>query len=356
MNEYWRGKLDYEAKRCYSYILNGVRIRSEDIDCGDVSPDSVRNAYTAVYNDHPELFYLNSSHQVARRTSGTGGYGTLAGACRVITTPIYDAKEIRDCQRIIENVSSTIASKVNYKTTAEQKVLLVAEYLVRNTVYEIDNYYNQNAASALCFGRAQCSGISSAFKLLMDRLGVYCISLSGTATDEKGVSGPHAWNMVKIGNEYYHVDITFMLGANLDKTRPIVNIYLFYDDASIAKNHTWDRSLVPACTDKSRYLNDIEKNRAATFSRRGVNSAPVSGAVPCKHYSSLHQFKNDFREAIRKRADMFECYLDIGIDGQKDIARTIQNAIKMVTSSEGGNCGFIISVSADRYVNIKIEY
>ena len=41
---------------------------------------------------------------------------------------------------------------------------------------------------------------------------------------------------------------------------------------------------------------------------------------------------------------------------QKDIAHTIQNAIKMVTSSEGSNFGFTISVSADRYVNIKIEY
>ena len=355
MNEYWRDKLDRESDRCYAQLLQEIRRQAKDVDCGNASVDNVKNAYLAIYNDHPELFYLSSAPQIAQRKSGFVGFGMLSCSSSVVMTPIYSSKEIRDCELKIDSIKATLKKKITVQTTDEQKVLLAAEYIVRNTVYEIDNRYNQNAASALCFGKAQCSGISKAFKLLMDDLGVDCISISGDAVDEVGNAGPHAWNIVKISNNYYHVDITFMLGANMNKSLPIVNIYLFYDDDAIAKNHSWDRSLTPSCIDKSKYLNDIEKNGFFVQRETKIDS-PLRETMSYNHYSSLNQMKSEIRESIKNRKNSIAFYLDIGMNTPSDIARVVQNAFTMVATKESIDCTFAVSVSHSLLVNIEIKY
>lgn len=355
MNEYWRDKLDREANKCYTQLLQGINRQAKDTDCGNVSVDSISKAYLAVYNDHPEIFYLSSSPQILQKTSGFAGFGANSISYSVITTPIYSSKEIHNCERSIENAKSKIKSKITYKTTDEEKVLIVAEYLVRNTVYEIDNRFNQNAASALCFGKAQCSGISKAFKLLMDYLGVYCIYINGNAVNEKGEAGPHAWNIVKIGNNYYHIDITFMLGCNINKSQSLINVYLFYDDDSIASNHVWDRTQVPKCNDKSKYINDVEKKRFST--QQGASYSATSRETKSyKQFTSLNQLKSEMKEIIKKRIKTVDFYLDIGLNTSSDIAHAVKNAFSMIATKEGIECSFTVSVLHGQIVNIEINY
>lgn len=352
MNEYWRNKLNKESNRCYTTIMQGVRRQVQSVDCVGVSVENIKDAYFALYDDHPEFFYLSNTPQIAQKKSGFAGSLTMSCSSTVLMTPIYSKREIEDCRLKIDGVKATIRKKITPKTTDEQKVRLVAEYLVYNTTYEINNHYNQNAASALCFGRAQCSGISKAFKLLMDDLGVYCISVSGEAIDEQGNVGPHAWNIVKLSEEYYHVDITFMLGANTSRNHPLINIYLFYDDNAIAKNHSWDRTKTPICTDKSKILNDIEKN--GRFETNIDEQTPQKSSN--NHYFSLNQLRTEIGSALEAKQNKIVFYLDIGINKPSEVIRAVQNAFKMVATKESIDCIFTVSVSQDLLVNIDIKY
>lgn len=355
MNEYWRDRLDFASERVYACLLHGIRRQEKEIDCGDASTDSVENAYLAIYNDHPELFYLSSAPQIVQRQVGFPGFGKLACSNSFLTTPIYSSKQIHECELRINEVKAVIKKKMTLQMSDEEKVLLVAEYLVRNTVYEVNNHYNQNAASALCFGRAQCSGISKAFKLLMDEIGIWCISISGDAADEQGSFGPHAWNIVKLSSDYYHVDITFMLGANTMKDRPLMKIYLFYDDDAIAKNHSWDRSLAPRCTDKSKHLNDFGTNSFVV--QKGGNVDPSSEEQTLyDRYASLNQLRSVIREHIKNREPGFSFYLDIGMKTPNDIMRAVQNAFLMSATKEAVDCTYTVSVSYSLLVDIEIEY
>ena len=59
--------------------------------------------------------------------------------------------------------------------------------------------------------RAVCEGIAKAFKLLCNQFDIKCIVVLGQA-DKKRVfdqDSYHAWNLVKIGNESYYVDVTW---------------------------------------------------------------------------------------------------------------------------------------------------
>ena len=84
------------------------------------------------------------------------------------------------------------------------------DYLVLNCAYDYDNYRqgtipseSYTAEGALLKGTAVCSGYASAYQLLMQRAGIPCEYVSGYAT------GNHAWNVVEIDGQWYHVDATW---------------------------------------------------------------------------------------------------------------------------------------------------
>ena len=84
------------------------------------------------------------------------------------------------------------------------------DYLVLNCAYDYDNYLqgtipseSYTAEGALLKGTAVCSGYASAYQLLMQRAGIPCEYVSGYAT------GNHAWNVVEIDGQWYHVDATW---------------------------------------------------------------------------------------------------------------------------------------------------
>ena len=84
------------------------------------------------------------------------------------------------------------------------------DYLVLNCAYDYDNYLRNTipaesytAEGALLEGTAVCSGYAKAYQLLMQRAGIPCEYVTGYA------GGSHAWNVVQIDGEWYHVDTTW---------------------------------------------------------------------------------------------------------------------------------------------------
>lgn len=53
-------------------------------------------------------------------------------------------------------------------------------------------------------GKAVCEGYSKAFQLLCNKAKIDCVLLSGTADSDN-----HAWNGVKIGGDWYQIDVTW---------------------------------------------------------------------------------------------------------------------------------------------------
>ena len=58
-------------------------------------------------------------------------------------------------------------------------------------------------------GRAVCDGYSKAFQYLSDQLGLTCLIVYGDGFDGDEF-GPHAWNIVLIDGDWYHLDVTWM--------------------------------------------------------------------------------------------------------------------------------------------------
>ena len=143
------------------------------------------------------------------------------------------------------------------KTSEIEKEIAVHNFLCETVVYD----YNFSDSSFQCvgpllFGRGVCEGISKAAKFLFNLLGIESLVVCGEVENSSHSLGNldivgHAWNIVKINQIYYHLDITFDLTiAETDVKR---FDYFNLTDAEIYRDHKITSKKAPSCSVRGSY-------------------------------------------------------------------------------------------------------
>lgn len=152
--------------------------------------------------------------------------------------------------------SSEIEKALNYIKKAGNseydRIKLAHDYIVNNTVYDIDAYNADNIPDEdyspygiIVNKKGVCQGYAETFKLFMDELGIECLIISGDANGLSGWGG-HAWNIVKIKDKYYHIDVTFDDPVTYGEDILRYDFFLL-SDSKMAENHKWERKDYPEC-------------------------------------------------------------------------------------------------------------
>ena len=118
------------------------------------------------------------------------------------------------------------------------------------------------AYGALVKGSAVCNGYAEAMKLLCDLSGVECRMISGTVDGEN-----HAWNLLSIDGEWYHVDVTWDDPVP-DGGDRVMYDYLNLSDKEMKADHKWEERLYPEADSMEYYyfkLNDALCNDYQDF-------------------------------------------------------------------------------------------
>ncbi len=233
------GMLDGTMKELYAQIYaNALALNSNFSPIVSTDINQLKNVYEAVYNDHPELFWLDGSYTCKYLASGkcveiqlsfneTAGYADTA-------REDFQAKADKF-------IKGAMALESNY---AREKY--VHDQLVNKVNYDTTAVMNQSAYSALVNGLSVCAGYSRAFQYIMQQLGIPCYYCTGYSGMD------HAWNIVKQGDQYYNVDITW------DDTNPSTVDYYNKSDIALSGSHmrTGLAVYLPACVN-SMNLNPI---------------------------------------------------------------------------------------------------
>jgi len=126
-----------------------------------------------------------------------------------------------------------------------EKALLLHDYIVLNTVYDVENLeymqknnYEQplrevshNAYGALVDGLAVCDGYARAYAYLLKQVGVESRFITGIMG-----GGPHIWNLVKVGGGWFHVDTTAndpVINGRYDMLGRVNRTYFLISDAEL---------------------------------------------------------------------------------------------------------------------------
>lgn len=162
-----------------------------------------------------------------------------------------------------------VAAAQDYSLPDYKKELYLHNYLVNKCSYDYAGYLSGNISDssfkpygALILGKAVCQGYAEAMKLLCDLSGIECNIVYGTSNGS-GSWIDHAWNQVKIGGGYYHVDTTF--DDPISNTGEAVLSFKYFNltDAQISRDHTWDKAAYPSCNSTQYSYSNINTLVAA---------------------------------------------------------------------------------------------
>ena len=95
-----------------------------------------------------------------------------------------------------------------------------------------------------------CEGIAKTVKLLCDAVGLECIVALSHNAPERGVKYRHAWNVVKLEGQWYHVDATFDNSLQRGVKR---YDYCCLDDKRIFRDHERLVLPLPECRDGDNF-------------------------------------------------------------------------------------------------------
>ena len=247
--EYYFKQLTEEEQRVYRELLKGIRAREKEFYLTISDDDSIDRSYHAVLKDHPEIFWVHNREKIYKTTYSDSDY------CVFTPGYTYTDGEIDEIQMAMEQSFQEVRALIPEDAGDYEKVRIVYTYVIDHTQYQTGED-DQSIAGVFWKKSAVCAGYAGAVQYLLERLDIPCIYVDGST---KGSTEGHAWDIVKIGQEYYYVDATngdqpdFLNvdAAQLEEHKTIIYDYLCPFPEEYEKTYTPSEELtVPACTAK----------------------------------------------------------------------------------------------------------
>ena len=188
--------------------------------------------FKMVLKQHPEYNY---GVQVWNNTNGTFGF-RQGSALSASSAKKYRQKADARANAIIKKIISPTMSR-------KEKIQAIHDYIVKNCAYDtgkINTKYDHSYTAYGCLVKKQavCQGYAAAFNLLAGKAGIASITATGSAG-----GGSHAWNYVKDGSNYVHVDCTWDDPVpDRGKNASVPHKYFYVTDGILKKTHKWSRT------------------------------------------------------------------------------------------------------------------
>ncbi len=137
-----------------------------------------------------------------------------------------------------------------------QKALALHDWLCENASYD-DTLTIHDPSGVLLQGTGVCESFALAYQMLLTEAGVENVYVTGTAN-----GGGHAWNMVKLDGEWYHVDVTWDENST-DR------YYFGMSTALISRDHAIEDRVPTATATKYNYAMNASDGAFASLNELG---------------------------------------------------------------------------------------
>lgn len=192
----------YNAAALEERIVEGIKAWQTNIDVsglGLTSDDIDNGAVKYIINSHPEFISLSGGYRYW--TSGS----TIT---KIEFTYLTNAKEE---QQELDAALQEVKSKIDTSGMSDEEIVLAYhEYLTSTVAYAYEDYFNGTIAAnhgydmygALVKHSCVCQGYAETMFYLLREAGLSCAIASSENIN-------HAWNIVKIRGNWYHIDATW---------------------------------------------------------------------------------------------------------------------------------------------------
>ncbi|HHW31990.1 MAG TPA: hypothetical protein GXX20_10025 [Clostridiaceae bacterium] len=230
-----------EEDSLYNTIKNALINVADKIDISKyisgLTSDGIFSLINKIVLETPEILYYDS--------------------CTYSSNGILEFRYSKDKETALshleileQRVDDIIRETIKPDMTDYEKELAIHDYIINNARYDTAYFNKKNispesysAYGILVLGKGVCEGYSEAMKLIMDRLGIECIIVTGKSRNQN-----HAWNIINIEGNYYHLDLTWDDPVTNDGSDELTYDYFNVTDLELSKDHSWDKDQYPPCT------------------------------------------------------------------------------------------------------------
>jgi len=242
MEAYYYQRMSKPQQTAYHAMKTGFSSLSPSFSVPRLENRELSEIFFKLRLDCPEIFYVTSF-----------SYRFYPGADHVELIPeyLFEKNKVKEHQKAL---SSRIAKLVRPAQTLSpmEKEQYIHDFICQNVRYDkLKKPYSHEIIGPLGQGISVCEGIAKTVKILCDQLGIWCIIAISEANPEKGIKYRHAWNIIKLDNEYFHLDATF--DNSLGQDGVIRYDYFNLDDSRLFRDHEPVIYPVPACTRSDRF-------------------------------------------------------------------------------------------------------
>lgn len=277
MEAYYYSKMNKIQQSAYHAMKTGLTMLAPSFSVPRLEGSELHDIFFKLRLDCPEIFYAVSFRYRFYRD---------ADNAELIPEYLFDKKKIKEHQKAMQaRVSKLIRPASAMKEW--DKELYIHDFICTNVYYDkLKKPYSHEIIGPLGQGVGVCEGIAKSVKILCDALGIWCIIAVSEANPEKQIKYRHAWNVVRIGGNYYHLDATF--DNTLSHEDEVRYDYFNLDDQQFFRDHEPVISKIPKCSDNNHFyykekkmsftkfedvsgraLQAIRKGRPLTFHWRG---------------------------------------------------------------------------------------
>jgi len=225
-----------------------------------------------------------------------------------------------------QKVSEIIADITTPTMHPHQKIMAIHDWITHNVAYD-HTLQRRTAYDGLHAQRTVCSGYASLFWHLCQAATIPCRIVTGIGKFEA-----HAWNMVQLDTQWYHVDSTWSTVA--DEHTPF-HVYRFYllNDKEIQRTHTVTRlpgqkAFPPALMQYRAHLQHIAQTmpRARTLIRQIQEKTGLAYLEPEYTVFGMAQLSKRLLQALHKQQPrVLFGYRDATQSAQQDIRAVLDD-------------------------------
>ncbi len=238
MEKYYYNLLNKNQQKAYYAMKAGLLALAPSFSVPRLEPRELADVYFLLRLDCPEIFY-----------SVKFSYRYYADSENVEMIPeyLFTKSKIMDHQKAMDARVKKLARQAE-KMNEKEKEQFIHDFICQNVHYDkLKKAYSHEIIGPLGQGVGVCEGIAKTVKILCDALGIWCIIAISEANPEKDIKYRHAWNIIRIGGSYYHLDATF--DNTLGRGEELRYDYFNLNDTQIFRDHEAVIWKVPACTD-----------------------------------------------------------------------------------------------------------
>ncbi len=202
---------DKNQRECYKDVLRNTTEFTSKISSGrylmkpvniekyNLSAKEISMIVDGVLGDNPQIFWIDLDYTYITENSVI----TEVQLYSVMTESQYIKCEKQLNKKVKKFVNSVKENKTDF-----EKELAAHDFVIKSCEYE-SNFHDSDSEPYTAYGalvskRAVCQGYTKAFQLLLSKVGINSINISGVSEKQN-----HIWNAVFIENDWYYVDITW---------------------------------------------------------------------------------------------------------------------------------------------------